>query len=106
MQPFTYSIEWPALSLEDVDKAEGPTKRAKVREFKREDVATLLKDWKFTGYNQSAKEGLERGYFSESEGHSLRELGPFSWPFLRSPARATTIKAVRGTVAIKGILDT
>ena len=30
-------------------------------------------------------------------------LCPIFWPFLRSPAQAWTIKAVRGTVAIKGI---
>ena len=29
--------------------------------------------------------------------------GPIFWPFLRSPARAPTIKAVRGSVAIKDI---
>ena len=28
--------------------------------------------------------------------------GPILWPFLRSSARALAIKAVRGTVAIKG----
>ena len=31
--------------------------------------------------------------------------GPVFWPFLRSSARAPTIKAVRGTVAMKGVLD-
>ena len=31
--------------------------------------------------------------------------GPILWPFLRSSARAPTINAVRGTVAIKGVLD-
>ena len=30
--------------------------------------------------------------------------GPIFWPFLRRTARALTIKAVRGTVAIGGIL--
>ena len=30
--------------------------------------------------------------------------GPIFWPFLRSAARAPTIKAARGTVAIKAIL--
>ena len=34
----------------------------------------------------------------------LRELGSYIWPFLRSPARAPTIRAVRGTVAIKGVV--
>ena len=29
--------------------------------------------------------------------------GPTFWPFLRRPARAPTITAVRGTVAIEGI---
>ena len=31
--------------------------------------------------------------------------GPMFWPFLRSPARAPTIRAVRATVAIKNIFD-
>ena len=31
--------------------------------------------------------------------------GPTFWPSLRSSARDTTIKAIRGTVAIKGIFD-
>ena len=31
--------------------------------------------------------------------------GPIFWPFLRSPTRAPTVKAVRGTVAVKGIFD-
>ena len=41
----------------------------------------------------------------EQNGDGLRERGPIFWPFLRSPVRAPTIKAVRGTVAIKGIFD-
>ena len=32
--------------------------------------------------------------------------GPILWPFLRSSARDPTIKAVRGTVAIKGAFST
>ena len=31
--------------------------------------------------------------------------GPIFWPFLRSSAREPKIKAVRGSVAIKGIFD-
>ena len=31
--------------------------------------------------------------------------GPIFWPFLSSPVRAPTIKAVRGTAAIRGIFD-
>ena len=31
--------------------------------------------------------------------------GPLFWPFLRSPARAPTIKAMWGTVAIQGVFD-
>ena len=31
--------------------------------------------------------------------------GPTFWPFLRSFARALTINAVRGAVAIKGLFD-
>ena len=31
--------------------------------------------------------------------------GPICWPFLRSPARAPTTKAVRGSVAIQGFFD-
>ena len=36
---------------------------------------------------------------------SYASWGPIFWPFLRSTARDTTIKAVRGAVAIRGNFD-
>ena len=37
--------------------------------------------------------------------HHLRELGPIFWPSIRSSARDSAIRAVKGTVAIKDIVD-
>ena len=48
---------------------------------------------------------LDSIHFSDKSAFLMRTWGPKFWPFLRSSARAPTIKVVRGTVAIKGVFD-
>ena len=43
------------------------------------------------------------GMATKVDAMSYASWAPIFWPFLKSSARALTIKAVRGTVAIKGI---
>ena len=78
--------------------------------LRNEDVLALTKENAEIQMLLKAERDASRAATGEPEtarkSNTLRELGPIFWPFfLRRSARAPTIKAVRGTVASKGIFN-